>query len=302
MSLAAKQPQAPQQGPQPTVRRIWKAPTSNSRWGWLGISLVLFVIILIWYIYALRTQQSPNPFDDPLRLFGIVSFVLVLGTAAYSLRRRFMRGLPGKVQDWLWMHTWIGIIAILIALLHENFALILNSFLTSAADLVGEYWGPLALFALIFLVASGLLGRLLDVWQTHTIAHEASMNGVGIERAVKERITELEYVVERLSAGKSEPFKQYCFQALNQKEARKGLSEQFPLVPQNEQMDFQQANDTLQTHAQLVQSLHRQESARKLMNLWRTIHITLAICALITILYHGIMELLVNVFNIIKGS
>jgi hypothetical protein len=302
MSLAAKQPQTSQRGQQPTVRRIWKAPTSNARWLWLGVSLVLFAIILVWYIYALRTQATPNPFDDPLRLFGIVSFVLVLGTASYSLRRRFVRGLPGKVQDWLWMHTWIGIIAILIALLHENFALILNSFLTSAADLVGEYWGPLALFSLIFLVVSGLLGRLLDVWQTHAIAHEASLNGVGIERAVKERVVELEYVIERLSAGKSEPFKQYCFQALSQGASGKDLSDQLPIMPQNEQMDFQQAYDTLKTRTRLIQSLHRQERARKTMNLWRTIHITLAVCALITILYHGIMELLVNVFNIIKVS
>jgi hypothetical protein len=298
MSLAAKPPQASPPG----VRRIWKAPTSKARWLWLGVSLVVFVIVVAVYMYALKTQTAPNPFDDPLRALGIVSFVIVLGTAAYSLRRRFVRGLPGKVQDWLWMHTWFGVIAILIALLHENFQLILNNFLTSIGGLTDTYWGPLALFSLIFLVVSGLLGRLLDVWQTHAIAHEASRNGVGIERAVKERITELEYIIERLSAGKSEPFKQYCFQALNQTSAGRAMGEQLPMVQQNEQADFRQAYDTLQTRATLVQSLRRQQNARQTMNVWRTIHITLAVAALIAIVYHGGMELLVNVFHIVKGA
>jgi asparagine N-glycosylation enzyme membrane subunit Stt3 len=121
MSLSTK--------PIPTSqRRIWKAPTSHSKWYWLAASVILLVAIAAWYAYAIKTQQqSAGPFTDPLRLFGIISFILVLSAATYSLRRRFVRGLPGMVQDWLWMHTWIGIIAILIAMFHENFASLLAS-------------------------------------------------------------------------------------------------------------------------------------------------------------------------------
>ncbi len=102
------------------MRRLWRAPSSRSRGFWLTSSVLLYVAITGWYIYTLKTQQYPGPINDPLRLFGIIAYVLVLGTAAYSLRRRFVRGLPGRVQDWLWMHTWLGIASVLIVFMHEN--------------------------------------------------------------------------------------------------------------------------------------------------------------------------------------
>lgn len=300
MSLATKQVST-QQRAQSSLRRIWRAPTSNARWFWLAVSVVLFLIILVWYSIALKTQQFPSAFDDPLRFFGIVAFVLVFGSATYTMRRRFIRGLPGKVQNWLWMHTWVGIITILIAFMHENFAYITHDFLASVGGLFDTYWGPLALFSLLFLVVSGVGGRLLDMWQSHIIAYEASTNGVGIERALKEKILELEYVIERLSAGKSEPFKQYCLEFLGSDQTELDADVQLPLK-ESEQADFQRAFGTLQKRAGLIRSLQRQRNARRIINWWRSIHMVLATLALIVIFYHGIMELLVNVFHLIKGA
>src|SRR6266567_7561781 len=114
MSITAKQSQLPQPR---GVRRIWKAPTSRARWYFLAICGLLCGGVAATYYYALKTQQQVEPLNDPLRIFGIIATVIVLITASYSLRRRFARGLPGKVQDWLWLHTWAGISAILIAMM-----------------------------------------------------------------------------------------------------------------------------------------------------------------------------------------
>jgi hypothetical protein len=290
MSLATKSSL-----PTRTQGRIWRVPISSARWYWLGASIILYIAILAWYLLASRTQQ-PDPIQDPFRLFGIIAFVLVLSTAAYALRRRFARGLPGKVQDWLWMHTWIGIITILIVLLHENFIGITNNFCQNLTCLTDAKWGLSALFALLFLVMSGIVGRLLDIWQTHIIAADASTNGVGIPRALEERILELEYVVERLCAGKSEPFKQYCMQTIE------GNSSAIPSLVSNEQADFQRAYETLKTRLDLVQSLHRQHRARQIMRAWRSVHMVLASLALLVILYHGVMELLTNVFHVLPAA
>src|SRR6202165_1225602 len=195
--------------------RIWRTPTSSAWWFWLLLSLLLYAVIFVLYLTAIKTQPFPGPFNDPLRSFGILAFALVLGTASYSLRRRFIRGLPGKAQAWLWMHTWLGITAVLIALLHENFTHITHDYCQNMTCFSNAYWGTSALFALIFLVVSGIAGRLLDTWQTRIIARDASTNEVGIERAIEERMLELEYTIERLSAGKSEPFQQYCMQAID---------------------------------------------------------------------------------------
>jgi hypothetical protein len=279
-----------------TQGRIWRVPISKARWYWLAASMVLYVIILVWYLFAIRTQQFAGPFNDPLRLFGIVAFILVLATAAYALRRRFVRGLPGKVQDWLWMHTWVGIITILIALLHENFAHVTHDFCQNLTCFSNSYWGTAALFALLFLVVSGVVGRLLDMWQAHIIASEASTNGVGIVRALEERILELEYVVERLCAGKSEPFKQYCMQAIE------GNATAVPSLTPNEQVDFQRAYETLTTRSSLIASLQREQRARQLIRTWRTVHMVLAGLALLIILYHSSMELLTSVFHVIPAT
>ncbi len=296
MSLVVKQPSGPAQSKaERPLRRIWRTPASRTKWFWLLGSILLYGGIYAWFYLANKAQGDAAPGNDPFRFFGILAYILVLGTAAYSLRRRFVRGLPGKVQSWLWMHTWLGIITILIALLHENYAFVTNSFVTKFSDLTDTYWAGLALFSLIFLVVSGVTGRLLDLWQTHVIAREANTNGVGIVRAVEERILELEYTIERLCAGKSDLFKQYCMQALGSG----SIQRKFPAIPLPERLDFQRAHDTLVTRADLVQSCLRQQRARQLMRIWRSVHITLACVALLVISYHGIMELLTNVFHII---
>src|SRR6266567_6436636 len=158
MALATKPTTAAEQRP---MRRVWKAPISQSFWLWLGISIVLYGGIYAWYLYALKTQPFVGPARDPLRLFGIIAFLMVLGVAAYSLRRRFVRGLPGMARNWLWMHIWLGVATILIALLHENYAYVLNNFCSSPSCFTQSYLGTSALFALMFLVISGIVGRAL---------------------------------------------------------------------------------------------------------------------------------------------
>ncbi|MBV9228963.1 MAG: hypothetical protein JOZ18_06590 [Chloroflexi bacterium] len=296
MAVATKQPQEAQQH---AMRRIWHAPTAKARWLWLAGTLTLYIGIFVWYNYALRTQQFPGPLNDPFRLFGIIATVMVLGTAAYSLRRRFARGLPGKVQGWLWMHTWVGIATILIAFMHENYTFIMHDYCQNLGCLTDTYWAGGALFSLILLVVSGIVGRLLDVWQAHRIARDASTNGIGIMRALEERVLELEYTIERLCAGKSEPFKQYCLQAMN---ATASSTKSLPSLMSGERADFERAYETLMQREQLQQSLHRQLQARRVIRTWRTLHMVIAWSALLIILYHSIMELLANVLHVITPA
>ncbi|MFL5693336.1 MAG: hypothetical protein ACJ795_16190 [Ktedonobacteraceae bacterium] len=277
--------------------RVWNVPTSQARWLWLLLCILLYASMLVWYLYAIRTQAFPGPFNDPLRLFGIIAFCLVLCTVAYSLRRRFMRSLPGKVQNWLWMHIWVGITAVLIALLHENFIHILHAYCQNLSCFSEGYAGTSALFALILLVVSGIIGRLLDTWQAHSISRDASTNGVGIILAIEERILQLEYTVERLCAGKSELFQVHCMQALEQ-----GLStikaDTRASIPANEQADYQRVQETLLTHTHLVQSLQRQKRAQAIIRIWRSVHMVLASIAMLIILYHGLMELFKSVLHL----
>ncbi len=272
--------------------RLWKVPTSRARWYWLCASIVVLLGIVFWYTYAHKTQQYPGPLTDPLRFFGILAFVLVLSTATYSLRRRFVKSLPSKVQDWLWMHTWVGITTILIALLHEDFGYITHDYCQNAGCLTDTYFAGSALFMLIVLVISGIVGRLLDVWSTRRIASDANANGVGIVQTLMSRVQELEYTIERLSAGKSAAFKQFCEQG-------EGQTPPLQAVAPSEHADLKKVYQIAQQRAQLLTSLKRQQQASLLMRNWRRVHMVIATIALLVISYHAVMELLTNVWHVL---
>jgi hypothetical protein len=280
------------------VGRLWKTPTSSSRWLWLLMSILLYAALVGWYIYATKTQPFVAPANDPFRLFGIIAYVLILATVSYTLRRRFMRQLPGMVQDWLWMHTWLGVITILVVFLHENFAYITHDYCQSfgLGCLTDTYWAVGALYALLLLVVVGIAGRLLDAWLSRVIAREASLNKTGIESSVRTRLRNYEYTVERYCAGKSDHFKQACSAALSSQGHRIRLPE---ALAAHEQADWQKAEGVLYEYGRLTRSLQRQQRAQSAIRIWRTIHICLAVLAMVVISYHGIMELLTNVFHII---
>jgi hypothetical protein len=276
------------------VPRIWKAPAARTRWFWLALAIALYGGILLWYFHARATQFFIGPSVDPLRFFGIIAFLLVLVTATYSLRRRFVHGMPGMVRDWLQMHIWLGTAAVLIALLHTNFAPFVNSYCSSFRCFTDYQLGNSALFALILLVLCGIVGRLLDTWEARTVASEASSNGVGIVSALEKRMLELEYTVERLSAGKSQAFQQYCLTALESGAPPASL----PMLSAQEEQDFHRARTTLTEYANLMRSLHHQQQAKRVMRAWRYVYIVLAVLAMLVILYHGLAELFLNVLHL----
>jgi len=286
MALATKPPLQEQQR---AIRRIWKIPASKFNWICLGISLIVYGYIYNVYLKALKSQPYAGPYSDPLRLFGIVAFILVLLVAAYTLRRRFVRTLPGKVQNWLWLHTWFGVLAILIAFLHENYLNILHDLQFTHMRFTEGQAGTSALYALLLLVVSGIVGRLLDARQARVIAPEANSNGVGIIQTVEERLHDLELTVERLSAGKSPAFKIFRSEALR---TNTSLPAMLPVLAPNELDDFERVYEVLTQRAYLARSLRRQKRARRIIRMWRSIHIPLACLALAIISYHSITELL----------
>jgi hypothetical protein len=252
-------------------------------------------VFYLLYVLLFKAPLFTGPWFDTIFRCGVMSYVMIVAAAAYSLRTRFIRSLPFKAQNWLWMHIWIGIAALLLALLHADFRFVLHGYCDNLNCITDEYGGMPALYSLIFIVVSGVTGRLLDLWQTRVIAQEASTNGVGIAKAINARLLELEYAIERYSAGKSEPFKHYCTLALR---SVGKLPRTVPALASYEQADFQRAYQTLKQHAALAQSLNKQNRASFILRTWRYVHMAFVPLALCIISYHGILELLTNVFHL----
>src|SRR5215472_13962605 len=140
---------------QQVTRRIWKTPGSKWNWLFLASSALILGVVFVIYREAVATQPYPGPYNDPFRQFGIVSFILVLLVAAYTLRRRFVRRLPGKVHSWLWLHIWFGVVSLFIAFMHENYQNITHDFSFLASRFTEAAFGTTALYALLLLVLTG---------------------------------------------------------------------------------------------------------------------------------------------------
>lgn len=277
--------------------RIWRTPTSKAAIYWLVFAAGYTALFYVLYLILLHSKIRfiTGPFFDVIFRCGVMSYLMILGVAAYSLRTRFFHGLPWKAQNWVWAHIWVGIASVLLALLHADFRFLLHFDCSGLDCITDEYLALPALYGLIFLVVSGGVGRLLDRWQTRVITADASTNGVGIAKAIPARLTELEYIVERLNAGKSDAFKHYCKRAL----ASSGiLPTDVPILAPHELADSQRAFVALTEHARLLTSLHTQNSACFIFKTWRRIHMLLAPLILLVISYHGIAEL----FRILLGQ
>lgn len=294
MATIAKPPMLPAQG----AKRMWHTPTSRAALYWLVFALLYCALFYALYAILFHAPIFTGPWFDRVFRVGVMSYLMIVAVSAYSLRTRFLHNLPWKAQNWVWMHMWLGIAAVLLAMLHAAFAFVTHWDCTASENCItAHFWGMPSLYGLIFIAVSGAVGRLLDRWQTRAIAEDASTNGVGIAKAIKERLTELVYVIERFSAGKSEAFKQYCAVTMNSNRQAPGNA---PIIPANEQRDFQEAYQALNDYTRLTASLKRQEAAHYVFRVWRYVHMTLVPLALIIITYHGIAELLVNVLHVVK--
>ncbi len=278
-------------------RRIRHTPTSKAALYWLIFAAMYSAIFYVLYAVLFKAPIFTGPWFDHVFRVGVMSYLLILATAAYSLRTRFARGLPWKTQNWVWMHLWIGIAAVLLALLHADYRFVLHGYCADLSCITAHYWGMPALYGLIFIVVSGAVGRLLDIWQARVIARDASTNGVGIAKAIPGRLLELEYIIERLNAGKSESFKQYCTQAMS---SVGKLPKPIPTIEPGEQADFEQAYSALEDHARLAASLKKQNSAQSIFRVWRRVHVVLVPLMLLIVTYHAVLELIVNVLHLAK--
>lgn len=238
-----------------------------------------------------------GPFFDVIYRCGVMAYIMILLVTAYSLRTRFFHGIAGKAQRRAWVHIWFGVASLALGLLHADYRFVLHDFCANLSCVTDHFMGMLALYGLIFIVLSGVVGRFIDQYQCRVIAREAASNRVGIAKAIRSHLLEQEFIIERYCAGKSEEYKQYCAQAIQQVGT---LPMPYPALPQREQNDFQRVLPILQNYVRLAQSLAVQERARQILRLWRRIHIVLVPLFLLILTYHAIMELLVNVLHLIK--
>jgi len=118
-------------------------------------AFVAFVAALVVCLLAVIL----NRWFEPLRpatvwgwTYGVLAATMLLGTAAYMIRRRLVRRVPGSARGWLQFHIYGGMLFLVLVLMHTGFRM--------PAGVLGWWMWLLS----IWLAFSGLLGLLLQRW------------------------------------------------------------------------------------------------------------------------------------------
>jgi hypothetical protein len=139
---------------------------------WLKASaFVAFVAMTIYIGYAWARPWQPGRFWG--LLFGTLAAVLFFNAGLYPLRRRLRAKPFATVQQWLQLHIYGSLIALLFVLIHIGFRL--------PAGMFGWWLFILSVWASL----TGIVGVLLQKWVPVMIARNLKVE------AILERIPEL---------------------------------------------------------------------------------------------------------------
>ncbi|MGB1253643.1 MAG: multiheme c-type cytochrome [Candidatus Promineifilaceae bacterium] len=205
--------------------------------------------------------------------FGILAVVLAFATFIYTARKRGAENsIPTKyrstMMSWLWAHVYLGLLALLSAMIHAGPGL-RGGQTTTTGDML--FW----VFCL--LVGSGVAWRLVYRYLPQRVQSEI---GNYSEMISLGRAAEALVEIEKLAAGKSEAFQQMKDRLLE------GDAVALDAFSAEERNDFAQVQ-TLAARRQRGLTRHvAQSKATRMLKIWRHLHIPLVAVFLLILLVH----------------
>jgi hypothetical protein len=158
---------------------------SRAQWTALLVSLAAGVGLAYLYIMYMRTNDvSPDSvYGYGFAIAGTALFLLV--GVVYALRKRLGRTWAGRLHTFLAWHIAGGILALVLILMH-------------AAGNFNPRSGTYALYGLIGVVISGLIGRFLDRFSPRLAANAALQ---ALTASGEERLDDLEEEMEAMTGS-----------------------------------------------------------------------------------------------------
>ena len=222
-----------------TIERAGKA---DKAMGLVSLGLVIMAPL----IYRALPESYHGAGGTFGKGLGVVALTLALVSMTYSIRRRGMEYRWGKLEMWLRVHTYTGLLALLFAFLHANWR-----FQPGAATA--------ALYLLILTNISGFIGWIIYIYGPDFSARETG--AVSSPEEVYSKMSKLQDKIDRVKEKMSKT------DAPDDK-----LSEQLSAAE----------NELQLLDHELKLSLRRE----MLMGIWLYVHIPLSAAFLTTVLVH----------------
>ncbi len=208
---------------------------------------------------------------------GGLSIALVVLTFLYSMRKRSMQEhMPlGKstMMTWLWLHVYLGLLALFFAAAHAGFGLVSGGLST----------GKVLFFVLGVIVLSGIAWRL-----AYRIVPPIAAPQIGnyAQAAMLRRAEEQLVEVEKIAAGKSPEFHSLKGWLLAELRSDAEVHQATARVPPEEREDLAElARHAASRHRAMLRSKLQTHYVR-LLQAWRVVHVPLTIAFLGLLFLH----------------
>jgi hypothetical protein len=266
-------------------RPLIKRPTTllERQWPWLLMALVIgLAMAATAVVLGLGVLEGVDPywFGRNFRGYtacglalGVLATALALASAAYSLRKR--RAPPGKtsMMAWLWLHVYLGLLAILAAMLHAGFGLVSLSFSTGKVLFV--------VFAII--AASGVAWRLAYAFVPGLAAPRIlNYSEQGAQQRAREQQTE----IEKIAAGKSPAFHRIKETLLAREMGGPEVAQAAQTLPPEERPALTEIAGLAASRHRALRRMVLQARYTRWLQRWRWLHVPMALMFGVALVAH----------------
>ena len=237
------------------------------------IAFTLIAGLIFWAVYRWGPNLPIPGIEDGIVYFlGILAVLLILFVITYSLRRRMARGMPGRLDNWLLAHIYLGLLALFIIALHAEFRF-------------GWNYSTAGMIFLVLVIVTGIIGRYFYANIPSSIAAE--------QENVLSRVDKVTKSINELLAGKSRAFQKIIGTELNtpsplstQANYWEELLSKGEIVQEEERGDFKKAVLLLEEKAKLESQSISQLKYRPLFRGWLTAHLIVTAGLIVMIPLH----------------
>lgn len=258
----------------------------------LEVLAALVCVVLLTGAYLLVSDGDPLPPSGLLgHGIGIVGFVLMLATEIlYSWRKTRRRARWGRTQTWLSAHVFTGIVGPYMVFLHTGFRF---------AGLAG-----IVFWLTVIVVCSGFVGRYIYTAIPRTVTGdemEADQIQAAIDRAkdevrvwLSDHVAPFDALVEQMGALSGTPGTGIVA-LLGRKRAERRFWEAWQdavsRLPDAQRDHASELGVLLDTLGRLQRQSAALASGRRLMAVWHTMHVPLAVALFVAAFVHALAAL-----------
>jgi hypothetical protein len=259
---------------------------------WRNVGLLALIVAVVAYVRAVR-GDFPHGGSKAGIVFGALGLAAIFALLLFGVRKRSYRSRLGRLETWLHIHIYLGLLSFALILLHSGFRfhdrMAVAAFLVLALVVVTGIWG-----ALLYQRVPRLLSEVQTNLPPEEISDQLNQLARSMARLASERSAAFREVYRVLLAEALPGFmagwrgllrKERLFDGGGIEKDRKRQA-LFSRVGPEEQEDFRRLLVLSRQRRELHRRFLAQQRYKNLLQVWLYLHVPLSIALLAVVAAH----------------